>query len=144
MKSFLEVKAAQEASDRAFKAGNQRDGVKLFSDMAVGPGFFDATPPRSQARIMDNAYELSLEMAAAAEVYFPRFNCQELAALTVPMLFLCADQSPAHYRIIADELVKCLPRAEKETIPDSAHMIHSTNPLAFSKSVARFLEQGDP
>ena len=92
---FATVKEAQEAADHAFKAGRPRDGVRLFSDMAMGPGVFDAMPPRAQARIMDNAFELALEMAAPLEIYFPRFDCDQLERLTVRVLLLSADRSPS-------------------------------------------------
>jgi len=140
-KMFSGVREAQDASNRAFKAGNPREGVRLFCDMAIGRGVFDAMAPRSQARMMDNAVELSLEMATSAEVYFPRFRCEELGRLEVPVLFLSSDSSPSHYRVITAELLKCLPRAEHLTITNTAHVIHGANPAAFNKTVSSFMER---
>jgi len=138
---FPGVEKAQEASDRAFTAGRQREGVRLFIDMAMGSGVFEAMTPRSQARIMDNAYELSLEMAAPADIYFPQFTREDLRGLPVPVLLLSSGRSPPQYHIITEELATCLPRARRETIPNSGHVIHATNPIAFNNTVGSFIEQ---
>ena len=133
------VAEAQEASVRAFNAGNDKEGVRFFSDMAIGSGVFDAMQPRSQARIMDNRYELSLEMKAPAESYFPQLACGRLSQLETPVLLLSSGRSPALYRVITEELAKCLPRARRETIPASTHIIHGTNPAAFNQAVTAFV-----
>jgi pimeloyl-ACP methyl ester carboxylesterase len=137
--SFAGVEAAQRASDRAFKSGNAKDGVRLFCDMAIGHGVFDAMPERSQARMMENAFELSLEMSAPPGVFFPQITCEELGRMSTPLLFLGSDQSPSIYGMIMNELAKCLPRRELRTIPRSAHIIHRTNPAAFNDAVLSFI-----
>jgi non-heme chloroperoxidase len=138
---FPSVREAREASNRAFSAGNQVQGVRLFTDMALGAGVFDAMPPRSQSRIMDNAFELSLEMATAVDVYFPQLTCERLQHLTLPVLLLGAERSPSYYGVIADELAACLPRAERRRISSSAHIMHSTNPAAFNEVVGQFVDR---
>jgi non-heme chloroperoxidase len=136
---FTAVQAAQAASSAAFQAGSPRDGVRLFCDMAIGQGVFDAMRPRSQERMMDNAFELSLEMGAPPRVFFPRFTCSELGRMTVPVLLLGGDRSPSFYGIILDELAKCLSRPERRTIPKASHIMHRMNAPAFNEAVVSFI-----
>jgi non-heme chloroperoxidase len=138
--AFAGVEAAQQASDKAFKAGDMKDGVRLFCDMAIGHGVFGAMPERSQARMMENAIELSLEMAAPPEIFFPQFSCEELHRLPTPVLLLGGDRSPSIYGMIMNELAKCLPRLHRLTIPQASHIVHRMNPVAFNEAVLSFIE----
>ena len=136
---FPVVEAAQRASETAFRAGNPEEGVRLFSDMAIGPGVFASLPPRSRARMMDNAFELSLEMSAPENLFFPQFTCEELQGSDVPVLMLNGDRSPELYGPITTELRRCLRRAERRTIANAAHVIHGMNPADFSAAVTEFI-----
>ncbi len=136
---FPGVLSAQAASDRAFRAGNPRDGVRAFCDMAMGPGVFDAMPARAQARLLDNALELALEMATPTEVLFPQCSCEALTRLGVPVLLLTGSNSLALYRVITDQLEMCLPAAERSVIAGAGHILHNANPPAFSERVLRFI-----
>ena len=137
---FPTVLSAQAASNRAFKAGNPRDGVRAFCDMAMGPGVFDALPARAQARLMDNASELALEMATPTDALFPQVSCEALLEMRVPVLLLTGETSLTLYRVITDQLERCLPSPQRSVIGGAGHILHNANPLAFSERVLRFME----
>jgi pimeloyl-ACP methyl ester carboxylesterase len=43
------------------------------------------------------------------------------------------------FHLITDELERCLPDTERQTIPNASHAIHNGNPSAYNAAVLDFL-----
>ena len=71
----------------------------------------------------------------------PTLTCADVARVKVPVLLLYGKRSPRMYRLINNELARCLPHAEQATIPDAAHVLHSHNPQVHDRLVLDFLRR---
>jgi pimeloyl-ACP methyl ester carboxylesterase len=68
-------------------------------------------------------------------------SCADLATLRMPVLLMQGENSPGRLVSIVDATHKCLPSAERATIPDAGHSMHVMNPAGFQKMLARFLSR---
>ncbi len=59
--------------------------------------------------------------------------------MTVPTLLLRGERSPLMFGLVLDELARCLPDPQRETIPAASHSMASGNPAAFNETVLHFL-----
>lgn len=122
---------------RAFEAGDLEAGARAFLDGVMGRPTFQHLPPGGRTMIMDNAPEMRAE--TLANNYFPPFTCEDAARIQQPILLLKSELGPRLFHLIADELCRCLPRAECGLIPSASHAMHVGNPHAFNEAVLEFL-----
>jgi pimeloyl-ACP methyl ester carboxylesterase len=59
----------------------------------------------------------------------------------MPVLLMLGDNSPRRLVSIVDATHKCLPSAERATIPDAGHSMHVMNPAGFQEMLVRFLSR---
>src|SRR4030095_11676283 len=57
-------------------------------------------------------------------------TCADLGGLKMPVLLLQGEKTPRRYASIVDATHKCLPSAERATIPEAGHAMHAMNPAA--------------
>jgi non-heme chloroperoxidase len=135
---------AWKPAGKAFARGNMEEGVRLFIEGAVGKEEWEKLTPRVRAAMMKDAPEMAV--ASNSPNYsdrMPDLTCEELARIEAPTLLLYGERSPRMYRLINNELARCLPHAEQSTIPDAAHVLHSHNPEAHDRVVLEFLSKKD-
>jgi pimeloyl-ACP methyl ester carboxylesterase len=65
----------------------------------------------------------------------PVVACDDLAAVTAPILFVRGELSPQQNA----QLRACLPAPETVTIRDASHGVHADNPIDFNESVLNFI-----
>lgn len=123
----------------AFARGAAERGVQAFIDGVLGAGAFAHLPPPVRADMLDNADALRLETATPATAYFPAFTPEDARGVERPTLLVSGELSPPLFGRIADALERCLPRAERVTIPAASHAIHAGNPPAYNHAVLNFL-----
>ena len=59
----------------------------------------------------------------------------------MPVLLLQGEKTLRRYAMIVDATHKCLPSAERATIPDAGHAMHAMNPAGFEKMLVQFLSK---
>ena len=68
-------------------------------------------------------------------------NCKELESLSMPVLLVGGEKSPARYGQILTVIEPCLKQRERVTIPNASHGMHRMNPAAFNGAIAQFLSE---
>ena len=126
-----------EPAGELMQHGKLRDGIEHFVDGVVEPETFARFPSEVQALLMDNACEFKAETSSAD--FWTLFRCEDAAQISTPTLLLSGEQSLKMLQLIVDELVRCLPNAERVMIPDSTHEMPSDNPDAYNQAVEQFL-----
>lgn len=125
-----------QPAQRAFRAGDLEQGVRLFLGGVVGPGAFDRLSAAGQRMVLDNAAEMRAETLSPD--VFPVLARADVAAFDRPVLLLNGELSPRLFHLINDELAYSLPRAEQAVIPHASHVIHVGNSRAYHAAVLEF------
>ena len=124
---------------RAFTAGDSVAGVRLFVDGDNGIRRFDNLSTAARADMLAHAFELRREMLTSREAYLPPVSCPDLSRLRTPVLLLTGERSSRVFRMITDELARCLNGDTTIVIPGAGHAMHSANPAYYNQTVFRFL-----
>lgn len=135
------MEAAWEPAGRAFLEGDMEGGVRLFMEGAVGEGAWEKLPPRARNGVMKDAPELAVATQTSFERHMLPITCDELRWIEAPTLLLRGENSPLMYRLINDEVARCIPQATQALIPDAAHVLHTQNPERHDSIVLDWLAQ---
>lgn len=100
-----------------------------------GAGAWARLSPAEQARMLDNAH--SVRSSAAPQ---PAHTCEAVGRLTVPVLLVGGEASPRRFGETLAGLARCLPAAERVTIPSAGHDFPLTHAAEFGAALARFLD----
>jgi non-heme chloroperoxidase len=133
------LRDAWRPAGEAFLRNDLQKGVRLFIEGAVGRGEADKLSPPVWDAMMKNALDMKVATHTPFEVHMPDFTCEDAAKIEAPTLLLYGERSPAKYRLINDELARCIPNAEKAVIPSAAHVLHNHNPEEHNRVVLDFL-----
>lgn len=121
----------------AFRRGSVNEGLRLFVDAVGGPGAHERRSVQTKLMMADNA---SAHLADATTTRpRPVFTCELARRIGAPTLVTRGERSPAVFHRVADELVRCLPRASSATIPEASHSAPAEAPAAFRAAVLAFL-----
>ena len=85
--------------------------------------------------MLDNAH--SVRSSAAPQ---PAHTCEAVGRLTVPVLLVGGEASPRRFGETLAGLARCLPAAERVTIPSAGHDFPLTHAAEFGAALARFLD----
>jgi non-heme chloroperoxidase len=124
---------------RAFDREENAEAVRIFSEGIGGTGSFDRLPPVERAARLQNAR--ALKALAWSRDAFPALAREEVRRLSVPTLIVEGEQTVTIHRRVNDELIRCVPAAERAIIPHAAHGAPRDNPLAFNEAVLKFLSR---
>ncbi|HYL20529.1 MAG TPA: alpha/beta hydrolase, partial [Gemmatimonadales bacterium] len=125
---------------QALARGDSVEALRRFWDGVSGrPGRFDALPEPARAGLLRSALELRLEMSADPAVYMPPLSCTDVGRIRNAVLVVIGERSPRLYRLVTEELARCLPAAEMATVPGAGYSSHADNPAAYDAVVFRFL-----
>lgn len=124
---------------QAFARGEAEAGVRTFINGVIGPGAFDRLPPEARGMMLDNAAAMRAETTTPPEQYFPALSTDDVGRLPMPVLLVQGEASPRLFGLITDGLARCLPQAERATIPAASHGMHAQNPAAYNEAVLAFL-----
>lgn len=134
---FREIFEVALAVSRGLTSGHWRQGVETFVDYWNGPGSFAALDGKRQAatlaqapRIIMDFWALFSETAARAE-YTKR--------LTMPVLVLEGDRSPAPSRRLVRMVFQMLVNARLKTVAGVGHMAPITHADTVNALIAEFL-----
>jgi 2-succinyl-6-hydroxy-2,4-cyclohexadiene-1-carboxylate synthase len=138
------LRSERIAADRALADSIERDGLERFVDDWMAQPLF-----ASQARLGREALERARRQRLASR---PRGLANSLrgmgAGAQAPLhaqlsryrgpVLLVVGERDAKFRAIADELVRALPRARIEVVPDAGHAAHLEAPERFAALVKAF------
>jgi pimeloyl-ACP methyl ester carboxylesterase len=125
---------------RAFAAGDSVAGIRAFVNGESGSsGRFDNLPAAARADMLAHAFELRREMLTNREEYLPPINCPDLGRLRTPVLLITGERSTRLFRMITDELARCMNSDTTAIIPGAGHAMYETNPASFNQAVLRYL-----
>jgi esterase len=129
-----QIGAVRKAVRARFDQGDIDGGLELWVDRDT-PGTWAWRGEEDRQRSRDNAWTL-----IARESGKP-VTCADLGGLKMPVLLLQGEKTPRRYASIVDATHKCLPSAERATIPDAGHAMHALNPASFEKMLVQFLSK---
>jgi pimeloyl-ACP methyl ester carboxylesterase len=127
----------QAAAD-AVKAGQAVKATRLVLEaifqLPPGGSYNEAEP--AQVMGEENARTTPLLFAGPPA---PAITGQMLRELEIPTLLLEGETTAVHYRLINDQLAKCIPGARRLVLKKANHDAPAHHPLAFSAAVLEFV-----
>ena len=127
-----------EPAGAAFRAGNDREAMRILVDGFAGAGRFDNLPPEARAVAMQNSRFFRAATLSADP--FPSLSKAKVRRLDMRVLIITGENTIRLHKFVNDELARLLPKAERVTIPRAGHGSARENPQAFNEAVAKFLE----
>lgn len=129
-----QIGAVRKAVRARFEQGDIDGGLELWVDRDT-PGTWARRGEEERQRSRDNAWTLITRESGKP------VTCADLGGLKMPVLLLQGEKTPRRYASIVDATQKCLPSAERATIPDAGHAMHAMNPAGFEKMLVQFLSK---
>jgi pimeloyl-ACP methyl ester carboxylesterase len=126
--------AVRKAVKARFEQGDIDGALEVWIDRD-NPGAWARRSEEDRQRSRDNAWTL-----IAGESGKP-VTCADLGGLKMPVLLLQGEKTTRRLASVVDATHKCLPSAERATIPDAGHQMHSMNPAGFEKMLVQFLSK---
>jgi esterase len=117
-----------------FDQGDIEGGLELYWDRDE-PGSWARRSEEDRQRTRDNAWTL---IAGGSD--YP-VTCADLAGLRMPVLLMQGEKTSRRLASIVDATHKCLPSAERATIPEAGHGMNVMNPAGFEKVLVEFLSK---
>jgi pimeloyl-ACP methyl ester carboxylesterase len=138
LQAIAEDQKAFGPAAQALQAGDPQKAVRLMLDtVAPRPNALDAWPPNVQAIVMDNLRTLPMQMGGQEPA--PQITCAQLSTLKPPVAFVSGENTRVPFKIIGDAAVKCLPAAQRITVPKAGHLWPGDDPQGFSQTLVAFL-----
>jgi len=100
-----------------------------------GAGTWARLSPAARDQMLENAH--SVRSSAAPQ---PAPACDAIGRLTIPVLLVMGESSPDRFRATLAGLARCLPAAERVTIPSAGHDFPLSHSAEFAAVLARFLD----
>jgi non-heme chloroperoxidase len=115
-------------------AGDAKRRAELWFELVNnrGPNTFDTQPDAFRRMWLDN-------FDARRPPPPTPLSCEQLSAITAPMLVLAAEYGMPYSRRIVDMLAGCLPGSRLAVIPSVTHFMSYQQPDVFNESVLDFL-----
>jgi pimeloyl-ACP methyl ester carboxylesterase len=123
----------------ALARGQAQQGVRMFVDGLFGAGTLDDMAEQDRRLVMDNACEFALETSDPA--FWTPFTCVEAAQVRTPTLVVSGGRSLRMFRLIAEQLNRCLPDSTHVQIAHCSHDLPSEDPDSYRDAVLPFLHR---
>lgn len=125
---------AWAAADSARQLRDLGAAPRAFLTASLGPGGWERIPPADRTILLENSAALG-----AATGTQPAIGCPALAVLTLPVRLLEGERTAPRFRATDDGLLRCLPAARRETVPEAGHAAPWTHPSQFNAALRRTL-----
>ena len=123
----------------AFRAGNDKDGMRYLVDIFGGAGSFDRMPPEAAEIAMQNSR--FFRAATLSKDHSPDISREKVRRLEMPILIVSGENTfPMAKRIVA-ELERVLPNADRTVIRNAGHGSPRQDPAAFDDVVLKFMDK---
>lgn len=131
--------AAFGPSAEAVKAGDNAEAARrLIDGVANTKGLFETMPASVQLVVVENARTAPLTFTAPPPA---PISCEQMGQINVPVAIVYGDRSRPFFRLAAEEVTRCMPRARHVVVPGANHMWPGIDPQGFADQAARFLAQ---
>jgi pimeloyl-ACP methyl ester carboxylesterase len=128
------ARAVIPAVKQRFEQGDIDGGLQVWADRDR-PGTWARLSEQGRQMRRGNAWTL------IADGGDNPVSCADLAALGMPVLLMQGEKTPARLARIVDATHKCLPAAQRATIPGAGHSMHVMNPAGFEQMLIQFLSK---
>jgi pimeloyl-ACP methyl ester carboxylesterase len=119
--------------------GDGEAALRLFVDLAIGPGAYQLAPQSTRQMLADNLPSLRLQ--AASPVNDPPFSCDDAGRVKAPVLLVSGGSSPSYFKAITARLAECLPSVVPVTVTGAAHAVHAQQTARFNELIVSFLQE---
>lgn len=126
---------------KAFRNDNDEEAMRLFVNGVLGKKGLDGVPAPRQQQMRENLGALKAQMLGAG---FPPLHDQDVREVTIPVLLLTGEQSPAFLHRLTERLNDLLPNAQIIRIPRASHLMHEENHAAVNTAILEFLTAQTP
>ena len=121
------------------KAGDVDGALELFQTRVNGPGAWATTPEPIKQVLRENVW--TLPAMFDDQLTWGPFSCDDSLRFNMPVLLVGADRSPPFFRVVLDNVQKCLTRSERAIVTNSSHSMPRLNPPGFTKEVLEFVSR---
>lgn len=121
---------------KAFRNDKDEEAMRLFVAGVLGKKGFDGLPAARQQQMRENLSALKAQMLGAS---FPPLHDRDVRSVSIPVLLLTGDQSPAFLHLLTERLNNLLPNAQTVHIPQASHLMHEQNHAAVNTAILKFL-----
>lgn len=125
-------------AEKAFRNGDDKAALAHFGRGVLGDKAFAELSEERYQQVWDNR---GTDRAQALYQGFPDLREAPLSLITMPVLLLSGDSSPAVFRRLNDALAGILPNATHRVIPKASHIVHEDAPGELNSEVLRFLQR---
>jgi pimeloyl-ACP methyl ester carboxylesterase len=136
MQARQEMAAAGERARDALAHDLDEEAVRQLAELVLRPRRYASLPADMRAMLLENAPSLRASIAAAAP---PQFTCDEAKRLRMPVLLLGGENSAPEFRLVNDELQRCIRQARRVTISPADHNLVYDLPQPVAEAVLEFL-----
>jgi pimeloyl-ACP methyl ester carboxylesterase len=133
----LELDAGIFPVVNALVAGNTEEGARLFVEMFLGPGVWDAFLPDDAKRTLINNAPTFLDEVRDPEAL--AIDTNALARFSRPTLLTGGSESSPFFAPVLDKLAAVLPTAARKTFAGAGHMPHFTHPQEYVAAITEFI-----
>lgn len=123
---------------KAFRAGNQELGLRIFGNAVLGTESFRKMPSARMQQVKDNL--ITAEFLGSG---FAHISADEIRCIDRPVLLVTGNRSPVLFHHLIDRLKEILPDARCATIDGASHIMHEDNAAEFNREVLAFLAEVD-
>jgi len=132
------ARASVEARD-ALARGEDAAAIRILMDLVFRPRTFAELAPDIRQALLDNASSLRAQFASAEPP--PAISCADAARLRMPVLLLEGEKTAPEFRLINNELERCLRVRERVRIPSAGHGLTFEHPALVNAALLRFLSR---
>lgn len=127
-------------ANAAFGAGDDELAGRIMSGGINGEASSASTPDAMQRRLQNVR---AMKVLALSSDEFPLLRPDCLAALSMPVLLVSGQDTPAVHREIFNNVVAAMPQAKSVRIAVAGHSVPRDQPRAFNEAVLNFLTQAN-
>jgi pimeloyl-ACP methyl ester carboxylesterase len=131
------MSTVHEPAGQAFARGDTEAAMRVLVDAFDGPGAFKKLPSENRAAIMSNARFFQALMASSDP--YPSLPRDEVSRLGMPVLIVKGAETDELHKLVAEEVGRVLPQAQRVTIPWAGHGSPRQNPDSFNYAMLEFL-----
>lgn len=121
-------------------ADGDRTGAAALFQGQWGTGAFADLPDRQRSYITDRIHLIAAQNPVLLDDAAGLLQPGRLEAVRVPVLLIEGGQSPAIIGAVQSVLARRMPRVTRRVVPEAAHMVPITHPLAVAAAVQTHLD----
>jgi pimeloyl-ACP methyl ester carboxylesterase len=125
--AYTEIGRLRDTFIALTRSGARDDALRLFVDFWTGDGAWDAMPVATRTTMLQYADKIVHDWTA---VFANDPGAERLTALTMPVVLLHGDRSPAPMLRLVDALHALLPGSTRTLVPGANHMLPFTHAAA--------------